>query len=309
MTRETDPLEVKVKYDVRVPMSDGVTLAGNLYLPDADGPFPAILTYIPYLKDGFGGLGGMDGYQRQFASRGYAVMQLDFRGVGSSDGTNPYPFDPRERIDAHEAVEWIANQPWCSGPVGMWGVSYGGITAIATATTHPPNLKAIIPVHATDDNWNSLFEHRGSRLMLLADPHWGPMMTANNLLPPLRSDGTPDWIERWYERLEGNTPWHLTWHGEHPTSEYWEKQKADPTLVEIPMFAICGWQDAYPEDMFRIYEAVKAPKRVLFGPWKHTYPDQAPVEPIDYVREMDKWWDRWLKEVPNDVEFDPPVTL
>jgi predicted acyl esterase len=94
-------LPVKMLYDARVPMPDGVRLAGNLYLPDAPGPFPAILTYIPYLKDGWGGLGGMDPCQRHFAARGYAVMQLDFRGVGSSEGVNPYPFDPRERHDAH----------------------------------------------------------------------------------------------------------------------------------------------------------------------------------------------------------------
>ena len=300
---------VRVTYDVRVPMSDGVRLAGNLYRPDAPGPFPAILTYIPYLKDGYGGLGGMDSYQRHFASRGYAVLQLDFRGVGSSEGTNSCPFDPRERDDAHEAVEWIASQPWCTGSVGMWGLSYGGITAIATATTHPPHLKAIVPVHATDDNWNAMFVHRGSRLMLLADPHWGPWMTANNLLPPLRSDGTPDWIERWHERLEANTPWHLTWHGEPPAPDYWKRQMADARLIEVPMFGICGWHDAYPEDMFRIFQQARGPKKILFGPWKHTLPDQSSVEPIDFVAEMDRWWDRWLKGEQNGVETEPPVTI
>jgi putative CocE/NonD family hydrolase len=300
---------VKVTYDVRVPMSDGVGLAANLYLPDAQGPFPAILTYIPYLKDGYGGLGYMDYYQRHFASRGYAVVQLDFRGVGSSEGVNPYPFDPRERDDAHEAVEWISEQLWCTGSVGMWGVSYGGITAIATATTRPPHLKAIIPVHASDDNWSAMFVHRGSRLMLLADPHWGPGMTASNLLPPLRADGSPDWIERWYERLEGNTPWHLAWHGQPPTPDFLERQKADPNLIEIPMLGICGWQDAYPEDMFRVFSAARGPKKILAGPWKHTSPDQSPVEPINHMAEMDRWWDRWLKGAQNGVESDPPVTI
>ena len=300
---------VRVTHDVRVPMSDGVRLSGNLYRPDGPGPFPAILTYIPYLKDGFGGLGGMDPYQRHFASRGYAVVQLDFRGIGSSEGINPHPFDPRERDDAHEAIEWIAAQSWCTGSVGMWGVSYGGITAIAAATTRPPHLKAIVPVHATDDNWGAMFVHRGSRLMLLADPHWGPGMTANNLLPPLRSDGTPDWIERWYERLEGNSPWHLTWHGEPPAPDYVDRQRADPGLVDVPMFGICGWQDAYPEDMLRVFSKARGPKRILFGPWKHAFPDQTSVEPVDFVAEMDRWWDRWLKGERNGVDSEPPVTI
>lgn len=300
---------VRVTYDVRVPMSDGVRLAGNLYRPDAPGPFPAILTYIPYLKDGFGGLGGMDPYQRHFASRGYAVMQLDFRGIGSSEGVNPHPFDPRERQDVHEAVEWMAAQSWCDGAVGIWGVSYGGITAIAAAATRPPHLRAIIPVHATDDNWSAMFVHRGSRFMLLSDPHWGPGMTANNLLPPLRSDGTPDWIDRWHERLEGNSPWHLTWHGEPPAPDYLERQKADASLIDVPMFGICGWHDAYPEDMFRVFEQARGPKRIMFGPWKHVFPDQTNVEPVDFVAEMDRWWDRWLRGEQNGVEDEPPVTI
>lgn len=307
--RRGDGNELNIVYDVKVPLSDGVRLAGNLYLPNEPGPHPAILSYIPYLKDGFGGLGLMDTYQRHFASRGYAVVQLDFRGVGSSEGVNPYPFDPRERHDSHEAVEWIASQPWCTGSVGMWGISYGGITAIAAASTNPPHLKAIVPVHATDDNWDTLFVHRGSRLMLYPDAHWGPRMAASNLLPPLRADGTPDWLRRWQERLEGNSPWHLTWHGEPPTPDYWELQKVDPSLVEAPIFAICGWHDAYPEDIFRIFNAVRGPKKVLFGPWKHTCPDQAPVQAIDFLREADRWWDRWLKGIRNGVESEPPVTI
>lgn len=290
-------------------MSDGIKLSANLYLPVGEQPFPAIMTYIPYLKDGGGGLGSMHAYQAHFASRGYAVIQLDMRGVGSSEGENKLPWNLQERADAHEAIEWIADQPWCNGNVGMWGLSYGGITAISTATTHPPHLKAIIPVHATDDNWDTLFEHRGSRLMLYADPHWGPKMAADNLLPPLRPESTPDWIDLWHKRLEANTPWHLTWHGESPTPDYWEEVKSDPGLIEVPVFVICGWQDAYPEDTVRIYNAAKGPKRLLFGPWKHTLPDESPVAPVDFVNEMDLWWDRWLKGEDNGIDKEPPITI
>ena len=122
-------------------MTDGVRLAGSLYLPEKPRAYPEILTYIPYL----GGRGWLDGFQRHFASRGYAVLQLDFRGTGSSEGVIPHAVDPLERDDGHCAVEWIAEQHWCTGAVGMWGMSYGGLTALTVAMTQPPHLEPLPP--------------------------------------------------------------------------------------------------------------------------------------------------------------------
>lgn len=304
---------VSTIHDVAVPLADGTTLSGNLLLPAplADGGrYPAILTFIPYLKDGWGGRGRLEGIQRHFAARGYAVLQLDFRGIGGSSGVNPYPFHGRERHDGHEAVEWIAAQPWCTGAVGMWGLSYGGITTLAVASTRPPHLRAIAPVHASDDNWESLFVHRGSRLMFWADPHWGPMMTANNLLPPLRGQSEDGlWQRRWRERLDGNTPWHLVWHGPPPWPGYWQEQIIDPGQIETPTFIIGGWHDAYPDDTVRVFNGVRGPRRLLIGPWKHELPDDAMRAPVGAITEIDRWWDRWLKEIDTGVEREPAATI
>ena len=307
----TTASDVRVQHDVHVPMPDGVRLAGNLYLPPQDlgpGPFPAILTFIPYHKDGRSGMGMLDTCHRHFAARGYAALHLDFRGTGSSEGEPYGPFDGRERVDGHHAVEWLARQPWCTGSVGIWGTSYGGITSMAIAETRPPHLRAIVPVHAPDDNYEAMLVHRGSRLMFWADPHWGANMAASNMMPPLRYDASGEWLRTWRQRLE-RQPWIFDWHGAPPDPEYWQRQRIDPSRIEVPTFAICGWQDAYPDGMSRIYAALPGPKRLVFGPWKHVFPEQATREPIGIMAEIDRWWDRWLKEVENGVEAEPPVAL
>jgi putative CocE/NonD family hydrolase len=302
--------EVTLRRDVWIPMPDGVTLAANLYLPAAESTeaFPAIVTFIPYHKDGRGGLGYLDAYHRHFAARGYAVLHVDFRGTGSSDGAPYRTMDGRERLDGHQVVEWAACQPWCSGDVGVWGVSYGGITAMAIAETRPPHLRAIVPVHAPDDNYEAMIVHHGARLMFWPDPHWGAGMAASNLMPPLLADETGDWLRIWDERLASD-PWLFDWYGEPPTPDHWARQRIDAGQIEVPTFAICGWQDAYPDSVDRLWPRLRGPKRLLFGPWKHVMPERSVREPVDTVTQIDRWWDRWLKGEENGIDQEPPVTI
>ena len=146
------PDGVEVVHDLLIPMRDGVRLAGNLYRPAGGGRRPCLVNYLPYHKDGRGGL-WYDAIHRLFARRGYSSLVVDFRGLGCSEGVNNVPFDSQEGRDGHDVVEWAAAQPWCDGGVGMWGSSYGGITALKTAAERPPHLRAIVPVHATTDNY------------------------------------------------------------------------------------------------------------------------------------------------------------
>jgi predicted acyl esterase len=88
---------VRVVKDVMIPMSDGVRLAANLFTPAAEGRYPGLFAFTPYQKDGRGGL-DQEAHHRYFASHGYVCMQVDFRGTGNSEGTNPQPMDPRTRV-------------------------------------------------------------------------------------------------------------------------------------------------------------------------------------------------------------------
>ncbi len=83
---EQEDRPAEVLHDVLIPMHDGVRLAGNLYKPAGDGPFPCIVNYH---KDGRGGRGYAEMVHRHFAGRGYAAMVIDFRGLGCSRTVSP----------------------------------------------------------------------------------------------------------------------------------------------------------------------------------------------------------------------------
>ncbi|MCC6419831.1 MAG: acetylxylan esterase, partial [Gemmataceae bacterium] len=87
--------EVEVVHDLFVPLRDGVRLAANLYRPAGMSRVPCLVNYLPYHKDGRGGL-WYDGVHRFFARHGYATLVVDFRGLGCSEGINNVPFDAQE---------------------------------------------------------------------------------------------------------------------------------------------------------------------------------------------------------------------
>src|ERR1022692_3523984 len=112
--------EVKVEFDRRIPMRDGVTLSADVYRPDAEGRFPVILSRTPYLKSPR----DKEGLERcrYFAARGYVFVVADVRGRGDSGGTFvPYRDEGRDGFDA---IEWCSAQPWSTGKVATQGGSY-----------------------------------------------------------------------------------------------------------------------------------------------------------------------------------------
>lgn len=203
--------EVVVERNLLIPMSDGVRLAADLYRPAGGGKSPALLNYSPYHKDGRGGRTAVDGFNRTMAAKGYACLTLDIRGLGSSEGVAAEPMAAQEAKDGHEAVEWIAKQKWCTGKVGMWGVSYPGITSLSVAATRPPSLAAIVPIHATADIRRGFLQIHGCRTGFWCDADWGPRMVGWNLMPPLHQDAEGRWAKIWRERLEKNPPWIMDW--------------------------------------------------------------------------------------------------
>lgn len=294
--------------DLLIPMRDGVRLAGNLYRPCGEGPWPCLVNYLPYHKDGRGGL-WYDAIHRAFARHGYASLVVDFRGLGCSEGINNIPFDAQEGPDGHDVVEWAAAQPWCDGHVGMWGTSYGGITALKAAAERPPHLRAIVPINATHDNYLDFLLLGGCRNGFWANGDWGPRMIAYNLTPPLAPDPDGRLAQLWAERLEQSRPWCLEWYDPANEAARWAARAIPVERIQAATFAVCGWKDFYVDGTFDYFSRLTAPKKLLMGPWKHAFPNLSPVEPIDLVALMLRWWDRWLRREANGADTGPALTL
>jgi len=123
------------------PMRDGVELATDVYLPDGQGPWPAVLVRLPYDKNGR--YCWMPFIAGHFTERGYAFLPQDVRGKFRSGGeVNAFV---HEVDDGYDTIQWITEQPWSNGDVGMWGDSYYGYTQWAAVASGHPALKAIVP--------------------------------------------------------------------------------------------------------------------------------------------------------------------
>src|SRR5436309_15942789 len=124
-----------------IELSDGVCLAIRVWLPeDADSaPVSAILDAVPYRKSD-GTAVGDAAWGTYFSSHGFAFARVDLRGSGDSDGLLEDEYSQQEQEDAEHVIAWLVDRPWCSGAVGMIGVSWGGFAALAMAGRHPRQL-------------------------------------------------------------------------------------------------------------------------------------------------------------------------
>ncbi len=311
MTGESTPrFGVRVTRSVRIPVRDGVRLAATLYRPDAEGRYPALLESVPYRKDDL--YWAQDGPHYYFAARGYVGVRLDVRGTGSSEGVSTDEYSEAEQRDAVDVIAWLAAQPWCTGAVGMFGISYGGFTALQAATHAPPALRAIIPMHASDDRYTDDCHYGGGCLRDYDTGRYGNRMLGWNALPPDPEVVGADWERIWETRLREGEPWVLQWLRHQLDGPYWRSGSVRPDYgrIRCPIFAIGGFRDGYVNAPLRLFQHCQVPVKVLIGPWPHHRPHEARPGPrIDWLREACRWWDHWLKGIDTGIMAEPRVTV
>ncbi len=299
---------VRIIEHLTIAMLDGVKLAARLWLPESAGkdPVPALLEYVPYRKrDGTRSRDeAMHGW---FAARGYAAIRVDMRGSGDSEGLLDDEYLPLEQEDACAVIAWLAVQPWCNGKVGMIGKSWGGFNALQVAAHRPPALKAVISVCSTDDRYADDVHFMGGAL-LSDNLWWGSAMMAWQALPPTPSLYGEGWRQAWEERLDHLPFFPAIWAAQQHRNAYWEQGSAceDWSRIEVPVFAVGGWADAYSNAIPRLLENLPGPRLGLIGPWAHHYPHQAvPGPSIGFLEEALRWWDHWLKGKDNGIMNEP----
>ena len=176
---------MRIDWDMPIKMDDGLVLRCDIYRPVKAGKYPVILTYGPYAKWlHFDDLyheqwqrmceihpdvptGSTNKYQcwevvdpEKWVPDGYAVVRVDSRGAGRSPGYLAHN-NKRENDDFHQCIEWAAAQPWCSGKVGMNGISYYASNQWRAAAAKPPHLAAICVWEGWSDNYRDGNRHGG----------------------------------------------------------------------------------------------------------------------------------------------------
>ena len=294
--------------NVWIPMSGGCRLAARIWMPATaeTEPAAAILEYIPYRKRDF--MRARDEpIHRYFAAKGFISLRVDIRGSGDSDGVLDDEYSQQELDDALETIAWIAAQPWCSGNVGMMGISWGGFNALQVAALRPPALKAIITLCSTDDRYADDAHYMGGCL-LNENMQWGSILTLYSAYPPDPEIVGDRWRDMWRERLDALEPFPVVWMRHPWRDEYWRHGSVceDYGRIECAVYAIGGWADAYTNAVPRLLANLDCPKKGLVGPWAHVFPhDATPGPSIGFLQEAVRWWSHWLRDTETGIMDEP----
>ena len=309
IVRSEFPRKIREFENEWIPMPDGIRLAARIWLPVDAGtdPVPAILEYLPYRK--------RDGTVERdhlthpyFAGHGYAAVRVDMRGTGDSEGVCKGEYLKQEQDDALAVIEWLAAQPWCSGRVGMIGISWGGFNGLQVAARRPAALGAVISLCSTDDRYADDIHFMGG-CVLTDKLAWGATAFSIANTPPDPAIVGDCWRDMWLERVENNGLWMLDWFRHQRRDAFYAHGSVCESYadIEVPVYMVGGWADGYTNAVFRMLDHLPGPKKGLIGPWAHKYPHFAKPGPrVGFLQECLRWWDHHLKGIPTGI-MDEPV--
>jgi predicted acyl esterase len=306
MPAPADPHKVRMVQEW-IPMLDGVRLSATLYMPGTAKPgekFPALLEYLPYRKDDATAARDYPVHS-WFAEHGYVSVRVDIRGFGASEGTpTEREYSEQEQLDGEQVIAWLAAQPWSTGKVGMFGISWGGFNSIQMAMRHPPALKAILAVDATEELFHDDIHYIDGMM------HFDEFELNMDLAPSMT--GAPDYTLD--EKVLGprfeSEPWSLMYFKHQRDGQFWHAPVRSLSEIKIPCFLIGGLLDGYRDSIPRMFEQVKAPLKAIVGPWNHTFPNDAEPGPqIEWRDQALRWWDYWLKGRNTGVMEDTPLAI
>ncbi len=332
---------IKVERDILVPVRDGVRLAVNIYRPDVGGKFPALLAIGGYGKELQEALippqplnksavwdGNIEaGDTTEIVPRGYVHVIGDVRGIGKSEGEYSGIWATQEGEDGYDLVEWIAQQPWCDGNVGMIGYSYYGGIQLKVAIQQPPHLRAIFVSHVKDDFYRDAV-YVGGVLNLfwygLWDGRHGTSGCApNNAVSQMMKTLPKEEFERRRQELLNhpdikNYPnlYHLlNYPQKNPfffdmlmnplDGQFWRDRSIYPFYdkIKVPVYVVgkCAQESI---GFWNVYLSLNSPKKLLVKP---AGPEERPWrEDIELII---RWYDHWLKGKDTGLMEEPPMKI
>ncbi|HJS96270.1 MAG TPA: CocE/NonD family hydrolase [Solirubrobacteraceae bacterium] len=303
------------RFNVRIPLRDGVSLAADLVLPDVL-PAPVVVTRTPYGRSGETQTKRAD----VFARAGYCACWVDVRGRGDSEGA----FDPyrNDGLDGVDVIAWAAGQDWCDGSVATWGGSYAGRIQWLTALHRPPALKAMIVVVPPSDP----FVENPTGVPSPMHIHWFRMTDGH----AMQYTEAVDWMEVYRHRplieLDEAAGFRSElWREEcrHQTLDaWWEAVRYQHRIgeVDVPVLHISGWYDdeeiGTPANFAAMRAAARAGQRLLMGPWGHQVNASTTFGELDFGNDavidlnaaMTGFLDETVRHSPP-AEPPPPVRL
>lgn len=335
-----------VERDVKIEMPDGVKLSADIWRPDTDEKCPAILSFHCYHQDGqsapmkpvaHSGVSRLASNSERtngsleagdptfFARRGYIHVICNARGTGKSEGEWHFS-GPQEQRDCAETIEWVASQPWCSGDVGMFGISYFAWTQFFVATQNPPHLKTIFCPWGSTDLYRDLV-YRGGMFAYKWPIGWAQTSLTYAKCRPfnyskakmgedgyraaidelLRDDdirAIPELVSILKDPESGTNPFvvDLALHPHY--DEYWQERTVDYSKINIPAYLGGDWA-AYGIHLpgaFRSWKNLDVPKKMIVGP--PIYLDR-PLGQLQH--EAVRWFDYWLKGMDTGIMEESPV--
>lgn len=328
-----------VLWDVPVPMDDGVVLRADVFLPEAPGAYPSLLSYGPYAKGlpfqvGYPtawetlvrdhpdvAAGSTNRYQNwevvdpeKWTPHGYAIIRVDSRGCGRSPGVVD-PFSRRETDDLVQCIDWASRQNWCDGAVGLSGVSYFAMNQWLVAAERPPALKAVCIWEGATDFYRDASHHGG--ILSTFWQHWydkqvksvqyglgerGPRNPVTGLL--VCGDETLS-----DEELQANRVPFGERIRDHPfIDEFHRERTADWSRIDVPLLSAGNWggQGLHLRGNIEGYLAASSSAKWLevhgYEHWTSYYTDESRGLQLAFFNHM-------LKGADNGWEQRPPVTL
>ena len=270
-------------YEIFITARDGTQLGARLLLPQGvpDGPRPCVL-----LSDGYGhntptGT-AVQTPLNDLAERGYAGVHVSLRGSGNSSGeANLYN---EFGNDGYDVIEWMAQQPWCDGNVGMVGPSLLGISQMLTAKEAPPSLKAIIPYVACGNCYEYLW-YPGGMLP-------GPGRAAR---PPAE-----------FGIAAAHRSFDAFWRSRGTIAPEHRKFASDG----IAALMAGGWNDYISPASIKAFEEMAGQRNMLIvGPDAHGVMPSTAVLPHSFFEYQGIWMDHFLRGLHQGFHKEPKALI